>query len=115
MRVRLAAAALAVAAIVGVLSTAVFAPSASAAPAQDQTETTVLLPAPRAPDMIPSPNSGAEPVFSGDRGSGAQYSVLIGMTVAIVAIVGLVYWESRRKKARQTNANGAADQPKPAA
>jgi hypothetical protein len=67
--------------------------------AQDSTPSTELLPAAPPPEIIPGPNSGHEPLYAGDRGSPAQYLVIGGIVVALLVIGGLVYRESRKKRA----------------
>ena len=67
--------------------------------AQDTTPTSELLPAAPPPEIIPGPNSGHDPLYSGDRGSAAQYIVLGGIVVALGVIGALVYRESRKKRA----------------
>ena len=51
-------------------------------------------------NILPRPNSGHEPTYQGDRGTGSQYAVLGGMLLMLGAILALVTRQSRRSKAR---------------
>lgn len=54
------------------------------------------------PGIIPLPNSGGDPVEEGDRGSFAQYAVLVATVVGLIAIALLIARESRRNKGNRT-------------
>lgn len=51
-------------------------------------------------DIIPEPNSGRAPEAAGDPGGWLQVSLFFLICAAIVAIVGVVWWKSRRARAR---------------
>lgn len=51
-------------------------------------------------NALPRPNSGHEPFYQGDRGTGSQYAVLGAMLLALGVIVGLVVRQSRRSTRR---------------
>ncbi len=51
-------------------------------------------------NILPRPNSGHEPTYQGDRGTGSQYAVLGAMLLALGVIIALVTRQSRRSKAR---------------
>lgn len=51
-------------------------------------------------NILPRPNSGHEPTYQGDRGTGSQYAVLGAMILALGVIIALVTRQSRRSKAR---------------
>jgi hypothetical protein len=53
------------------------------------------------PDIIPAPNSGAEPVREGDRGSASQFAVLGGILLGFAVIFLLIRRESHKAKARK--------------
>ena len=61
----------------------------------DTTTSTVPVPV---DDIIPRPNSGAEPTEAGDRGGALQVAVLVAIVVGVGAIVALVVRESRRAR-----------------
>ena len=51
-------------------------------------------------NILPRPNSGHEPTYQGDRGTGSQYAVLGAMILALGVIIALVTRQSRRSKSR---------------
>lgn len=53
------------------------------------------------PRSIPMPNSGAAPRDSGERGGVLQEAVFFGICGVILGGIGLVWWESRRKRRAQ--------------
>ena len=61
----------------------------------DTTTSTVPVPV---DDIIPRPNSGAEPSEAGDRGGALQVAVLLAIVVGVGVIVALVVRESRRSR-----------------
>ncbi|MEZ5321189.1 MAG: hypothetical protein R2698_03745 [Microthrixaceae bacterium] len=63
--------------------------------------TTVETGPPAAPHIVPQPNSGHEPRYSGDTGSGAQLLTLVGILVAIGLVILGVWIDSRRKRTRR--------------
>ena len=101
----------------GLMLLGALALSGATASAQDTTETipapttTVLgsttevlgeIPNDPPPGIIPLPNSGGDPVEEGDRGSFAQYAVLVATVVGLIAIALLIARESRRNKGNRT-------------
>ena len=99
---RVAAAAVAVALAVLLLA----GPSAVAAPAQDGTDatatsstTSTVVELPPA-EMIPRPNSGHQPVDSGDRGGSLQLLVFVVVLLALAGGVAKAVLDSRRARAR---------------
>lgn len=52
--------------------------------------------------IVPRPNSGHDPIYQGDRGTGSQYAVFLGMIVAIAGIALFVVRQTRRSSARWT-------------
>jgi hypothetical protein len=73
------------------------APAARGQEAGDDTTTTSTVPVP-VDDIIPRPNSGAEPNEAGDRGGALQVAVLVGIVAGVGVIVALVVRESRRAR-----------------
>jgi hypothetical protein len=72
------------------------APAASGQEGGDGT-TTSTVPVP-VDEIIPQPNSGAEPTEAGDRGGALQLAVLVAIVVGVGVIVALVVRESRRAR-----------------
>ena len=64
-------------------------------------------------NALPRPNSGHEPYYQGDRGTGSQYAVLAAMLLALVVILGLVVRQSRRSKRRWSAAAPMAGSTEP--
>jgi hypothetical protein len=73
------------------------APAATGQEGGDDTTSTVPVPV---DDIIPRPNSGAEPTDAGDRGGALQVVVLVAIVVGVSVIVALVVRESRRARTR---------------
>ena len=83
---------------------ATFAVFASAAPVAAQPgETTSTLPTDNREmgNSLPKPNRGMEPQDAGDPGGWLQTSLFFLICGAIVVIVGLVWWSSRRARLRR--------------
>ena len=80
---------------------AVAAPAPAGAAQPDPDDTTVTEPEP-APgdDIIPRPNSGAEPTEAGDRGGALQVAVFVGILLAVGVIVALALRDVRRARGR---------------
>ena len=71
---------------------------ASAPPAGGQEggdTTTSTVPA---PDMIPRPNSGAEPTEAGDRGGALQVAVFVVILAGVGGITALAVRDARRAR-----------------
>ena len=75
------------------------APAGAAPPAPDDTTVTEPQPAP-GDDIIPRPNSGAEPTEAGDRGGALQLAVFVGVLVAVGVIVALAMRDVRKARGR---------------
>jgi hypothetical protein len=80
---------------------AVAAPVPAGAAQPDPDDPTVTEPEP-APgdDIIPRPDSGAEPSEAGDRGGALQVAVLVGILVAVGALVALALRDVRKARDR---------------
>ncbi|HZM28949.1 MAG TPA: hypothetical protein VFB77_00565 [Acidimicrobiales bacterium] len=92
-------AALLVLVIVAFGAVAVPAPAGAAQPDPDDTTVTEPEPAP-GDDIIPRPNSGAEPTEPGDRGGALQVAVFVGILVTVGVIVALALRDVRRARGR---------------
>ncbi len=57
---------------------------------------------PRAPNILPRPDSGEEPKTATDRGGWAQYAVLGGMLIGLVGVGLLIRRDSRRNRGNRT-------------
>ena len=91
-------------AVVMVALVAAFGALGSAAPVAAQPgETTSTLPTDNREmgNILPKPNRGMEPQDAGDPGGWLQTSLFFLICGAIVVIVGLVWWSSRRARARR--------------
>ncbi len=91
-------------AAVMVAMAATFVALASTTPVAAQPgETTSTLPTDNRElgNSLPKPNRGMEPQDAGDPGGWLQTSLFFLICGAIVAIVGLVWWSSRRARARR--------------
>lgn len=84
----------------GLLLAAVAVPGAALAQSDDGTTstTTSLVPT---QDIIPEPNSGAEPQDAGDRGGALQTVLFFGLIVAIGVGAATVVRQSRRARAER--------------
>ena len=83
---------------------ATFVALASASPVAAQPgETTSTLPTDNRElgNSLPKPNRGMEPQGAGDPGGWLQTSLFFLICFAIIAIVGLVWWSSRRARDRR--------------
>ncbi len=70
------------------------------AQADDGTEQTTTSQVPTQ-DIIPEPNSGAEPEDAGDRGGALQTALFVGLVLAIAAGATIVIRQSRRARAQR--------------
>lgn len=86
------------------VATATLAVPAASQDLGDATTTTSA--APRA-DIVPQPNSGAEPSEPGDRGGALQVGVLSAVVVALGAGVAGVVRQSRRARGQGAGASQA--------
>jgi len=68
----------------------------SAAGAADKATTTTAV---RSDDIIPEPNSGAEPDDAGDRGGALQTAIFVGIIGAVLGAGGWLVVQSRRARA----------------
>ena len=57
---------------------------------------------PRAPTILPRPNSGEEPKSATARGGWAQYAVLGGILVGLAGVGLLIRRDSQRKRSNRT-------------
>ncbi len=71
------------------------APGALAQTGDGSTTTTV----PRGGDIIPEPNSGAEPEDAGDRGGALQTVLFVAIVGAVVVMGTIVVRQSRKVRA----------------
>lgn len=62
-------------------------------------------------NALPRPNSGHQPQYQGDRGTGSQYAVLGAMLLALLVILSLVIRQSRRSTSRWSAAAPMAGKP----
>ena len=85
--------------IVAVGAVAAPVPAGAAQPDPDDTTVTEPQPAP-GDDIIPRPNSGAEPTEAGDRGGALQLAVFVGVLVAVGVIVALAMRDVRKARGR---------------
>jgi hypothetical protein len=99
--IRRIAVALVLAALVTALGGLALAPSAVSAQDDDLVVTTTTGQVEGFGHIIPLPNSGTAPRSATDRGGWAQFAVLGGIVGGVCLIGGLVFLESRRKRARQ--------------
>jgi hypothetical protein len=75
------------------------APAGAAQPDPDDTTVTEPQPAP-GDDIIPRPDSGAEPTEAGDRGGVLQVAVFVGILVAVGVVVALAMRDVRKARGR---------------
>jgi len=82
--------------VAAVLVTAALLLPGTAALAQGDTTTTSAVPT---RDIIPEPNSGAEPEDAGDRGGALQTALFIGLIAAVAGAGWFLVAQSRRARA----------------
>ena len=85
------------------------APPFSATPVAAQDDPPTSAPAVSAPDIIPLPNSGREPIDATDRGGWGQYAVLGGIVLAVGLIAALIVRESRQARRSSTRSDPVAE------
>jgi len=78
------------------------APGAGAQPGA--TTTTDPVDNRRFGDIIPEPNSGKAPETPGDPGGWLQVSLFFLICAAVIGIVALVWWQSRKARERRAAA-----------
>lgn len=71
------------------------APAASAQPDEGTTTTARI----EGGDIIPRPNTGAEPQDAGDRGGALQTVLFVGIVGGVVVMAAIVVRQSRRARA----------------
>jgi hypothetical protein len=91
---------LATLALVSVLALGGLAGTAATASAQTDGQVTTTT-APQGGDIIPQPNSGAEPEDAGDRGGALQTALFIGLVGAIVVVGAVIVRQSRKARAER--------------
>lgn len=68
-------------------------------------ETTSTLPSGgEVGNIVPRPNSGAEPRDSGDPGGSLQVGLFFGLCAALALMAGFVWWRSRVARAKRSAA-----------
>jgi hypothetical protein len=83
-----------------------------------QTTTTSGEPTPNSADLdsvgdiVPKPNSGHDPAYGGDRGSGQQYAVMGGILLALAIMVVIVRRQMRAAKDRSHTSSQSGTPPR---